>query len=125
MDRSEDYILNKVLCNPTCCMTLERDDAKVTLEQSLELTWYGPVEKCRELVKSVLPEDVSLNLLSKLKLIEKDGPNTIYGAIVNGAKVTFTMRGEIHQAPALLRTLLKFGGVTYFDRSVEDRRRYG
>lgn len=124
MDRSEDYILNKPLTNPLCSMVIERDGAKVTLEQSLELTWSGPVEECRKLLGLVLPEEASLRTLSQLKLLESSETESVYGTTTQGATITFYMRGERHQASALLRSLLKFGGLEYFDLAVRDRGLY-
>lgn len=119
MDKSEDYILSKTLCNPTCRLVVESLEARVTLEQSLELTWHGPVEECRKLV-GLLTTDV----LSQLRPVGIEDHEEIYQVKSGGATITVYVRGPLQQVPGLFKALLRFGGVSYFDKSVKDRVRH-
>jgi len=127
MSEEERLIMGLKLEHPLCAITLSCAEANIVIEQSLELTWGGDINKCRELMEWMFPEGKpNMALLTKAGSRERREKNRSFIRMEDDGKVLeFDVRGSMDQASYLIGAIVRSGGVKYFDRATEVRRKLG
>jgi len=124
---AENRILGLKFDKPTCSLTLATDGSSVTLEQSLELTWRGDVEKCKELINYFFPPGTTRPNIAFIQKYGKElglvNGEYIFEAVGEGKNVRYLVKGDPKQITYLMASFISVNPLRYFERAVHDRGR--
>jgi hypothetical protein len=118
---AEDFLKGYVVNCPLCSITLHKDNNRLIVEQSLELTWSGDEAVLRCMFKAIFVDFVFIH--SDSSEFDALGFTTERGHTDCGITMEVKYRGDKQQPYIIAEAVKQRGGIIYFDKTLEVRKK--